>query len=117
MATSSTTVTLPRFEFESANTLKSALTSLGMGTPFSGAADFSGLAGGDEALFIDDVYHKAFVALDETGTEAAAATAVVFGVTSAPPPAEITFNRPFIFGIYDEPSGQLLFLGHVVDPS
>ncbi len=112
-----TTVTLPRFEFESEQPLKEALSTLGMPTAFADGADFTALAGGVEQLSIDDIYHKAFVALDETGTEAAAATAVVIVNESGVPSAEITFDRPFIFGIYDEPTGQLLFLGHVVDPS
>jgi serpin B len=107
---------LPRFQFESENPLKGALTELGMPLPFEGAADFSAIAGGVEPLWIDQVYHKAFVALDEEGTEAAAATAVVVTTESAKPQAEITFDRPFIFAIYDEPTGQILFLGHLNDP-
>lgn len=117
MSQHDTTVALPRFEFESENPLKQRLGSLGMPLAFTADADFTGLAGGIEPLWIDEVYHKAFVALDETGTEAAAATAVVITTESAVPVAEISFDRPFIFGIYDEPTGQLLFLGQVVDPS
>ena len=117
MTTYTTTITLPRFEFESEKQLAAPLATLGMPIAFGPDANFSGLAGGVEPLWIDEVYHKAFVALDETGTEAAAATAVVVGTVSAKPVAEISFDRPFIFGIYDEPSGQLLFLGQVVDPS
>jgi serpin B len=112
-----TRVTLPKFEFESENPLKAPLSELGMQTAFSGAADFSAIAGGVEQLFIDEVYHKAFVALNEEGTEAAAATAVVVSTESGKPSASITLDRPFLFAIYDEPTGQVLFLGHVLDPS
>lgn len=117
METHTATVTLPRFQFESEQQLKPSLGNLGMPTAFTADADFTALAGGVEPLWIDEVYHKAFVALDETGTEAAAATAVVITTESATPLAEISFNRPFIVAIYDEPTGQILFLGHVVDPS
>jgi serpin B len=112
-----TTVTLPKFEFESENPLKGPLSELGMPTAFSGGADFSAIAGGVEHLFIDEVYHKAFIALNEEGTEAAAATAVVVSTESGKPSATITFDRPFLFAIYDKPTGQILFLGHVLDPS
>ncbi len=112
-----TTVTLPKFEFESENPLREPLKELGMPTAFSGSADFTAIAGGVEHLFIDEVYHKAFIALNEEGVEAAAATAVVIGTESPKPLATITFDRPFLFAIYDEPTGQILFLGHVLDPS
>ncbi len=79
-------------------------------------ADFSGIT--DAArLFIQDVVHEAFVAVDERGTEAAAATAVVFGVDSAPPRATLTVDRPFIFAIVDRPTGATLFAGRVLDPT
>ena len=109
-------LSLPKFTFESENPLKGPLKALGMVDPFTSSADFSDIAGGVEELFIDEVYHKAFVAVDEVGTEAAAATAVVGSTVSAKPQAEITFDRPFLFAIYDAPTGQILFLGNVVDP-
>jgi serpin B len=112
-----TTVSIPKFEFESENPLKGPLRELGMPTAFSGSADFTAIAGGVEQLFIDEVYHKAFIALNEEGVEAAAATAVVISTESSKPVATITFDRPFLFAIYDEPTGQILFLGHVLDPS
>ena len=110
------TLTLPRFEFESENPLKAPLSALGMPGAFVETADFSGIAGGVQPLWIDEVYHKAFVAVDEQGTEAAAATAVVIATLSAPPSAEAIFERPFLFAIVDEPTGQILFLGQLVDP-
>jgi serpin B len=63
------------------------------------------------------VLHKAFIAVNEAGTEAAAATAVVVGRVSAPEPAEIALDRPFLYFIVDRPTGELLFLGRVLDPS
>lgn len=110
------TLSLPKFEFESKNRLKGALSSLGMPTAFGDGADFSGIAGGVESLWIDEVYHKAFVAVDEEGTEAAAATAVVITRESAKPSATLSFDRPFVFAIYDQPTGQVLFLGNLLDP-
>jgi serpin B len=64
------------------------------------------------------VVHKAFVAVDEAGTEAAAATAVVIGERAAPAePVEMTVDRPFVFVIRDRQTGTILFVGRVVDPS
>ena len=69
-------------------------------------------------LFISDVVHKAFVSVDESGTEAAAATAVVMKLTSVMPeqPVEVTVDRPFIFVIRDIQTGAILFVGRVVNP-
>lgn len=113
------TVDLPRFQFESENPLKAPLTAMGMRVPFiDGSADFSGMADVSEwPLHVDEVYHKAFIGVDESGTEAAAATAVVINTRdSSPPPAAVRFDRPFVFCIYDEPTGQILFLGQLTDP-
>jgi serpin B len=65
------------------------------------------------------VFHKAFVAVDEEGTEAAAATTVVVGTTSAPTDEPVVFraDRPFVFFIRDVPTGSVLFMGHVVNPA
>jgi serpin B len=116
LGTYAVTITLPRFEFESENPLKQPLSALGMPSAFARGADFSGIAGGTEPLWIFEVYHNAFVAVDEQGTEAAAATAVVMGNDAIPPRAETTFDRPFIFAIFDQPTGQILFLGQLADP-
>jgi serine protease inhibitor len=117
MQSSAVTVSLPKFEFSTDVALKPALTQLGMPEAFEpGVADFSGMDGSKD-LFIQDVLHKAFVAVDEQGTEAAAATAVVVGVTSAPlEPKAFEANRPFLFLIRDRVSGTVLFVGRVVDP-
>jgi serpin B len=113
------TLTMPKFEFDSEFGLKDALAGMGMPIAFSpGEADFSGMTGNRE-LFISDVLHKAFVAVDEAGTEAAAATAVVVGTTSMPvePPVEVTIDHPFIFLIRDTETGAILFVGRVLNPS
>ena len=110
------TLTMPKFEFEWKSSLKSTLQSLGMVDAFiDGQADFSGI-NGQRDLIIHDVFHKAFVAVDEIGTEAAAATAIVIGITSIPPRATMTINRPFIFAIYNDDTGAILFLGRVMQP-
>jgi serpin B len=83
---------------------------------FGGAADLSGM-NGTGGLFIQDVVHHAFVAVDENGTEAAAATAVIVGETSTPPLATLTIDRPFVFAIIDRPTGATLFIGRVLDPA
>jgi serpin B len=110
-------LSMPKFEYESSFGLKKALTSLGMGVAFTPDADFSGM-NGERDLFVHDVLHKAFVSVDEAGTEAAAATAVIVGITSVPEePIEVKIDRPFIFLIRDIETGTILFLGRVVNPS
>ncbi|MBU2534615.1 MAG: serpin family protein [Chloroflexota bacterium] len=110
-------LTIPKFEFESEFSLKKALTTMGMPVAFSADADFSGMTGNRD-LAIDDVLHKAFVSVDEAGTEAAAATAVIMTLTAVPaPPVEVTVDRPFIFLIRDIETGTILFIGRVVNPS
>jgi serpin B len=115
---SEVTLTMPKFEFDSDFSLKDTLTGMGMEDAFSpDDADFSGMTGNRE-LFISDVVHKAFVSVDEAGTEAAAATAVIVGTTSAPvgPLVEVTVDRPFIFLIRDIQTGTILFVGRVLNP-
>jgi len=110
-------LTMPQFEFESEFSLKDTLAWMGMPVAFSSAADFSGMTGKPE-LFISDVVHKAFVAVDEAGTEAAAATAVIMDLTAVPePPVEVTLDHPFIFLIRDIETGAVLFVGRVMNPA
>jgi serpin B len=112
-------LTMPKFEFDSEFSLKDTLPKMGMSDAFSPSdADFSGMTGNRE-LFISDVLHKAFVSLDEAGTEAAAAAAVITGETSAPggPPLEVTIDRPFVFLIRDIETGAILFVGRVLNPA
>jgi serpin B len=117
---------LPKFEFESAFELSKAMNTLGVRTAFAGSedcstesqyADFSGMDG-TRCLYISYIFHKAFVKVEEEGTEAAAATGVIETVaTSAPPaPIELTIDRPFIFFIRDQQTGSILFLGRVLNP-
>ena len=109
-------LTMPQFEFDSEFSLKDTLAGMGMPVAFSGAADFSGMTGGRD-LYISEVLHKAFVSVDEAGTEAAAATAVIMKETAMPgQPAEVTIDRPFIFLIRDIETGAVLFVGRVMDP-
>jgi serpin B len=109
-------LTMPEFEFDSDFSLKDTLAEMGMPIAFSGAADFSGMTGNPE-LAISDVLHKAFVSVDEAGTEAAAATAVIMRLTAVPqPPVPVTLDRPFVFLIRDIETGSILFVGRVLNP-
>jgi len=107
-------ITMPKFEFDASFNLSKSLKALGMESAFDGA-DFSGMS--KEGLVITDVVHKSFVSVNEAGTEAAAATAVIGGTTSAPEPAEITLDHPFLFFIRDRATGAILFVGRIQDPS
>ena len=117
---------LPKFKFEPPTlNLGSTLQALGMKTAFdqpSGSANFDRMAPRqpDDYLYISEVFHKTFIAVDEKGTEAAAATAVAMArATSMQNPAkplEVRIDRPFIYAIQHVPSGACLFLGRVTDP-
>jgi len=109
---------MPKFEFRTQAGLNDALKALGMPSAFDpNTADFSGMTT-QEALFISDVIHEAYIAVDEEGTEAAAATAVVMRATAAPMEmVELTIDRPFMFALRDRETGALLFLGRVTDPT
>ena len=115
LSTADLTLTLPRFRYTTPLSLGAALQALGMVDAFSPAADFSGIDGARD-LQITGVLHKGFVGVDEAGTEAAAATAVVVGTTSVPEPHVLAVDRPFLFLIRDRPTGAILFVGRVVDP-
>jgi serpin B len=117
-------VYVPKFEFDSSASLAQTLAAMGMTDAFDpNAADFSGMLGADapEPLVISDVLHKAFISLDEEGTEAAAVTAVIMaagaGAPSEEQPIEVRVDRPFIFLVRDSQSGAILFMGRVMDPS
>ncbi len=115
-------LTLPRFTMTQQFELNSALTAMGMPQPFSGAADFSGMTGKPD-FAISAAIHKAFIDVDEQGTEAAAATAIVMYATAmqqrfpAPPPIVFRADHPFLFILLDTKSGSMLFLGRVADPT
>lgn len=117
LANRQVTLTMPKFEYQSRLGLPKALTTLGMGVAFTTDADFSGM-NGQRNLLIQDVLHQAFVSVDEAGTEAAAATAVIVGPTAMlAPPVEVRVDRPFIFFIRDIPTGSIIFAGRVVNPA
>ncbi len=113
-------LTLPRFKMEKGLQLSSELRALGMADAFDpAAADFSGMTG-ERELFLGNVFHKAFVEVNEEGTEAAGATVVEVmkssdGPVVRPPPA-FRANHPFVFLVRDNRNGAVLFLGRVVDP-
>jgi serpin B len=113
-------VTLPKFAMTQKFTLKETLEKLGMKLAFEpGAADFSGMTGKKD-LWISDAIHKAFVDVNEEGTEAAAATGLVFRATAMahePPPVTFRADHPFVFMIRDNKSGGILFMGRVTDPT
>jgi serpin B len=109
---------LPKWTFLAKAPLTDALTALGMASAFDAdSADFSGMTKQD-ALFVSSVLQQVFIAVDEKGTEAAAATAVGMSATSAQadPPPPLVVDRPFVFVIHDVEHGTPLFLGKVVDP-
>jgi serpin B len=112
-------VYLPRFKITSRFRLDRSLEAMGMGDAFDAAkADFSGIDGKEHRLFIGAAIHKAFVEVNEAGTEAAAATGIAIGLTSMPqPPLLFRADRPFVFMIRDNLRGSILFMGRVVDPT
>jgi serpin B len=118
LASTNVRVTMPRFDIETKAGLADILDGLGMPLAFDpDRADFSGMTSAAQ-LYITAVVHQANITVDEAGTEAAAATAVVIGATSAPPtPVEVRFDRPFLFAVRDLGTGAILFCGRVTDPS
>jgi serpin B len=110
-------LTMPRFRFDFGKTLNDALKDMGMEIAFTPyEADFDRIADvSPQELYISRVEHKTFIAVDEEGTEAAAATAVGIGITSLPP--SLAFDRPFLFAIRERSLGTLLFVGRVGDPT
>jgi serpin B len=112
-------VYLPKFKLETSFSLNDTLSALGMKQPFDpAAADFSGMDGKKD-LYISAVIHKAFVDVNEQGTEAAAATGVVMALRSMPrpqPPVVFRADHPFVFAICDRRDGSVLFLGRLVAP-
>ena len=111
------TVEIPKFEFETEYNLKLPLQSLGLRDAFDkNNADFHGIT--DEQIYLDKAAHKAFVNVNEEGTEAAAITALVARATSGPPEpvAEFVADHPFMFVIQEKDTGEILFIGRLVNP-
>jgi serpin B len=117
LSTTLVSLSLPKFHVFAEVRLNDALSALGMPSAFSNAADFSGI--GDAVHEIHQVYHATDITVDEAGTEAAAATAVVMqdGGVNPVQPVEMIVDRPFLFVLRDEPTGAILFMGRVTDPS
>ena len=112
----SLSVAIPRFEMTVGEDLPNVLSKMGMRLAFTTSADFGGIAPG---VFISKVIHKAFIGVDEKGTEAAAAT-IVIGVYGPPPPPltqDFIADHPFLFLIRDNMTGSILFLGRLVNPT
>jgi serpin B len=107
-------VSLPRFKFSLNTSLLGVLSALGMSVAFGPAADLSGIDGSND-LQVGDVIHQADIAVDEKGTTAAAATAVIIRTTSVEYP--LVVDRPFLFFIVHQPTNTLLFAGRVIDPA
>jgi serpin B len=109
-------VSVPRFKITSEFGLADVLRSMGMEDAFTDKADFSGMNGAKD-LHISAVLHKAYVDVNEEGTEAAAATGVVVGITSVQPqPPVFLADHPFLFLIRDNLTGSILFIGRVANP-
>ncbi len=111
------TVQIPKFEFETEYNLISPLQNLGLHDAFDeDMANFQGMT--DEQVYLGQAVHKAFVNVNEEGTEAAAITALVFEVTSGPPDPiyEFTADHPFMFVIQEKDTGEILFIGRLVSP-
>ncbi|CAB4852106.1 MAG: serpin family protein [Actinobacteria bacterium] len=109
---------MPRFDIGTSINLTDVLAGMGMPTAFTDRADFSGITQ-TEPLAMGAVIHQANITVDEVGTEAAAATAVVMVGTSAPvdPPVTVTIDRPFTFWLRETTTGTIVFMGRVNDPT
>jgi serpin B len=115
-------LTLPRFTMTQQFELSGTLAKMGMPQAFSATADFSGMTGKPD-FAISAAIHKAYIDVNEQGTEAAAATAIIMVATAMqrpepePPPIVFDADHPFLFLIRDTSSGAILFLGRVADPT
>jgi serpin B len=109
-----TRVALPRFTTTQNFNLVPELKSLGLTLPFSDSANFAGMDGTTN-LFVSDVMHKAFVEVNESGTQAAAVTLVIMKTKSMA--SRFIVDHPFIFMIRENGSGSILFLGRIIDPT
>jgi len=106
---------MPKLYFESNFELGHELAQMGMPLAFSDTADFSGITGKSD-FWIDNVFHKAFISVNEAGTEATAATSVIMAGAAPGGPIPFVIDRPFIFLIRDMDTGTILFIGRVLNP-
>lgn len=110
-------LSMPKFKIESQFSLPETLSAIGMSAAFDAKqADFSGMDGRRD-LFISQIMHKAFVDVDENGTEAAAATGVAMSLTAVQETTTVNIDRPFLFFIYEPTYGTILFAGRVLNPT
>jgi serine protease inhibitor len=110
-------LSFPKFKYGFKKKLKDILTDMGMGIAFNDGADFSNISDQYD-LLINEVTHQSFIETNEEGTEAAAATVVEIGVTSAPPsPLVLKLDHPFLYVIRETTTNSILFMGRVADPS
>jgi len=109
-------VSIPKFKLSKGYQLKEILSNMGMPQPFTDDADFTRMTSLSN-LKISDVYHKAFIEVNEQGTEAAAATAVVIAMKSIGHDTFFIANRPFLFLIREKSANTILFMGRIVDPT
>ena len=109
-------VSMPKFTCKTEYSLKNILIDMGLNVSFTPFADFSGMTG-QKDLSIDKVLHKAFVEVNEEGTEAAAATSVHMVLTSVPQTTRFDADHPFVFLLYHKETGTILFMGEILDPS
>lgn len=116
MGTSEIDLSFPRFKYGFKKQLKDILSDMGMGIAFRDGADFSNISGLND-LLINDVTHQAFIETNEEGTEAAAATIVDIGTTSAPITVVLRLDHPFIYLIRETSTNSIIFMGRVTDPS
>jgi serpin B len=116
LAVASVALGFPKLDYKAQTSLAEQLKALGMNVPFTNGADFSGLT--SAPIAIDDVIHEAVIKVTEGGTIAAAATAITIRTTSAiVDQRRVIFDRPFLYAIVDQPTGHILFLGRVLDPT
>jgi serpin B len=108
---------LPKFTFGWGGSVKPQLQGLGINSAFTDSADFSGISAEKPGLKISDVFHKTFVAVDEEGTEAAAATGVVMATRGLVMPVAFKADRPFLFLVRNPKNGTLFFFGRVANPA
>ena len=109
-------VSLPKFETKTKYDLQKNLVDLGMPDVFTAIADLSGLSDNDN-LYVDRATHDAYVKVNEEGTEAAAVTVISMSESQPPPLPHFNADHPFLFIIYDEQSGLILFMGRISDPT
>jgi serpin B len=109
-------VSIPKFKLETKYDLKKYLQKMGMNISFTQYADFSGITGYKD-LFIKKVAHKAYIEVNEEGTEAAAATSVIMQLTAVIDTVTFNADHPFVFLIQHKDTGNILFMGKIVDPT